>query len=191
MLHRSRQWIAIWVMAATIAAMSAAAAAQTTAGPFAQKDGKPAGGAGVWDGTLRVVLALALVVGLIYLSRYLLRKAGGAGKLHAQGGVVETLWRTNLSMKHQLTLVRMGRRVLLLGCTPQEVSTLCEVTDPQEIAELLNAVEEGKGDSFTRLLSRKAGQFAGDVDQQGQGVSEMRKLADKLRSEIQKEDTKK
>ena len=62
---------------------------------------------GVLDDWPRVLGALAVVVALILLARYFLRRAGGAKRAGTKGGPVETLWRTSLSMKHQMFVVRM------------------------------------------------------------------------------------
>ena len=54
--------------------------------------------------------------------------------------------------------------LVLVGCGPTGVRTLAEVTDPDEIAEVLAAAESGRvGGSFTSILRRKitAGPIAG------------------------------
>lgn len=43
--------------------------------------------------------------------------------------------RVPLSPRHSLALVRVGRRYLLLGLSPDHVSTVCEITDELEVAE--------------------------------------------------------
>ncbi len=138
---------------------------------------------GALDDWPRVLGALAVVVALILLARYFLRRAGGTKRTGAKGGPVETLWRTSLSMKHQLFLIRAGRRVLFVGAGPQGVTTLCELTDPQEIGELLASIEQEMGDSFMAELAKQKGRLA-----EKETSSAVRSLAEKIRAQADQEE---
>jgi flagellar biosynthetic protein FliO len=153
MSARRRQWIAATMLLAMLAAAPVVALADDAApGDTATRpvkkpesqDDKVLSRDGGWggDGWLRTAGAMALVIGLIFLARYALRRfAPSAGKV-TSGGKVEVLARTNLSARQQLCLVRMGRRVLLIGSGPEGMRTLSEVSDPAEVADLLG--EAGK-----------------------------------------------
>ena len=95
-----------------------------------------------WVQTLQTLLALAVVIGLIFLVRWIMRRLGGAGRVSLKSGPVEVLARKSLSPRHHLYLLRMGKRLLLVGAGPEGMSRLAEVTDPAEAAQLL---EGGKG----------------------------------------------
>ena len=49
---------------------------------------------------------------------------------------MDVLATTGLSGKERLILVRLGGRLLLLGSTPSGLTTLCEITDPDEVSQL-------------------------------------------------------
>jgi len=111
-----------------------------------------------------MLLALVVVVGLIFLARYLLKRFGGTGKLSGRSAVLEVLARTSLTSRHQLFLVRMSGRLVLVGAGPGGLSCLAEVTDPDEISKLLAAVEAGRTDLFGSLLKRKTRQLETSED---------------------------
>lgn len=70
------------------------------------------------------------------------------------GGAINILARQYVSSKQSLCLVRLGRRVVLIGMTPDSMSTLSEVTDADEIATIASALERGKACSFSTALSK-------------------------------------
>ena len=74
---------------------------------------------------------------------------------------VEVLGRTHLEPRKYLALVRVGRKVLLLGVTPEGMNRVGEIDAPEEIAELLEVArpktETGRQlfvDLFRRHLGR-------------------------------------
>gem|GEM_PF-1446374 len=97
-------------------------------------DGKGGGQLGDWWQT---AAALAIVVGLIFVVRYLLRRLGGLARPGRRSEAMEVLARQSLSARHQLYLVRMGKRILLLGAGAEGLATLAEVRDAAEARELL------------------------------------------------------
>jgi flagellar biosynthetic protein FliO len=124
---------------------------------------KSAGGSGAWD-WLRTILALALVVGLIFLARHLLRRFGVPVRARPAGGdVMEVLARSPVSQRQQLLLVRLGGRLVLVGAGPSGMSALCEVTDAQEVQSLLKAIEQSKGGAFADIFRRKSKEFSSKV----------------------------
>ena len=161
MAQTARQWMALAAMTLLIGvsaerlraqgapATSAAppatqgAAAGDTSGKQVPPRQQAPGNAGSLMDWLRMVLALAVVVGLIFVTRWLLKRAGAAAGITAGGRAVEVLARSPLSSRHQMYLVRMGRRLLLVGSGPEGLRTLSEVTDQQEVQDLLKAVAAG------------------------------------------------
>ena len=92
------------------------------------------GGSSVW-GWLRTLAALAVVVGLIFGIRLVLRRLGPGAKTVAGPDALKVLARSSLSTRHQLYAVRFGRRVVLVGMGPEGLTALGEITDADEIAE--------------------------------------------------------
>ena len=96
-------------------------------------------GSDKWWPWVQSLLALALVVALIFILRYVLRRLGGAGGFVGRGKVIDVVARTNLAPKHQLYLIRLGQRLVLVGAGPEDLAALAEVTDPQEVSSLIEA----------------------------------------------------
>ena len=87
---------------------------------------------------LRPLAALGVVVVIILILRYVL---GRWGKVMPVGsaGPVEVVCRAALPGRGQLLLVRLGRRLVLVGAWNGGATVFSEVTDPREVAELLVA----------------------------------------------------
>ncbi len=140
----SRQWIALGLsLAMGLAVVAVAAADEAPGGVESQPVGRGVegqrvggGGGSTLGAWLRTALALALVVTLVFATRWVLRRWGGGGRVPRDGEAVRVLARTRLTSRQELFLVRMGRRVLLLGGGAGNLSTLAEVTDPGEIDAL-------------------------------------------------------
>jgi flagellar biogenesis protein FliO len=164
-----------------IAALLAGGALGIFAGPglAAESDNRlisPAGGntgTGLADkswlaGWPQVVGALALVAGLVFLAGYCLKRGSQRGQLSRGKNVFEVVSRGQVSMKHQVYLVQVGRRLLVLGSGSTGLSTLAEITDPQEAMELVELAQGAKSQTFRNLLESKAEAFqAGGLKEAG------------------------
>ncbi len=113
---------------------------------------------------LQVGASLAGVLALIWVLRYLLRRARGdyAGSriLASAGspsGVASILAKYPVSRGHQVVLLEVGRRVIVAHQGDGSMSTLSEITDAEEVADLkarLSGVERTERDkTFNAKLS--------------------------------------
>ena len=102
------------------------------------------------SGLMSLVVVLAAIAGVVLLVRRLV-----PSMRRMTGDVVEILGRNHLSPKQSLALVRIGRRLLLVGVTPERLNTLCEINEPQEVADLLSraARRPNNGENFDEALS--------------------------------------
>lgn len=83
--------------------------------------------------------------------------AGGPGTANA---MVETLIQVPLDGRHRIQLVRVGQRILVLGVSAESIQTLSEITDPDELALLLQGSRNSTGrtsSGFADLLRRYQG----------------------------------
>ncbi len=105
--------------------------------------------------------ALVVVLGLIggsawALKRWVLTSKGGSSN------VLQVVSRASLSPKHSVALVRLGRRFVMVGIAGEQVSMLCEVNDPDEVAELAIRTGESvdrKADDFEQLLLEETADY--------------------------------
>lgn len=121
-------------------------------------------------GTLNTILALAGVLALILLAAAGLRRfARGSGGLigqlgpggRAPSGVLSVLGRYPIARGTTLILLKVDRRVLLLcqshgrGITAgSSLSTLCELTDPEDVASILLKTRDDEESSLAQRFER-------------------------------------
>ena len=78
---------------------------------------------------VKLVISLVLIIGLIYLSTYFMKKlntrAAGGGNV---GDTIKIVGRTFLSPKQSLFLVKIGQRYTVLGVSDQNINAITELT---------------------------------------------------------------
>jgi flagellar biogenesis protein FliO len=125
-----------------------------------------------------VVSSLAIVLGLFFLVVWLSRRAFPRASASLSTEVLEIVGRSPLAHRHQLQLIRLGRRLLLVSVTPERAETLTEITDPDEVNHLISLCRQQQAgsisDSFRQVLhqlgapagasARKAGTGLDDLD---------------------------
>ncbi len=97
-------------------------------------------------GIVRFVVLFVLVLALAVLcTRWLGRRLSGAG------GALRVLTGLRLGAA-SVVVVKVGRRVLVLGTSERHVEVLCTITDPEEIALLEEPAVGPRGPSFGSVL---------------------------------------
>jgi flagellar biosynthetic protein FliO len=98
----------------------------------------------------RLVVSLAVVLGLMLGAAWVLRRRGGG--FTRPSGVTEVIARQSLSRTASLQVVRVGERTLVLGVTEQSVSYLTEA-DGDELRPTIDvragARRDGSGAEWT------------------------------------------
>jgi len=98
-------------------------AGTTATAPGARK--QPGG----WGDWLRMLAALAFVVGLIVLLAYLFRRFAPRSIGQGRSDVIRVVATKMLGGRRSLMLVRVRGQTLLLGLTPQAIQCLTEIHD--------------------------------------------------------------
>jgi len=93
---------------------------------------------------LKLLLALAAVVGGLYLFLMILRRMMGS-KFSANKGhrLIETLETTYIAQKKSVSLIRYGEKAVLVGVTDGAISVLAELSR-EETDQILKATEADK-----------------------------------------------
>ncbi|MCG3137982.1 MAG: hypothetical protein HJJLKODD_01838 [Phycisphaerae bacterium] len=136
----------------------------TSASPIIRPGSKPKSSATPAEGGVdlnRGWLALAGVLGIIGLVTWALRRWGPAARLGGESAI-KIIGRTYLAPKQSLTLVRLGRRVLLLGATSEQITCLSHIENDDEVAELLAAnksIKKAPRQEFDGLLVKEFAQY--------------------------------
>lgn len=115
----------------------------------------------------RVFLALGAVVAVIFLLRWLARRMFPSVGGMQSGRVVQVLSRSVLAPKQQVMVMKVGRRLLVVGDTGSNMNTLCEITDPDEVAILIGQVQQEQKGSITSSFSTLFGRASKAFDPDG------------------------
>jgi len=70
---------------------------------------------------------------------------------------VKVLSRNTIAPRQQVVLVQVGQRVIVAADSGGQLSTLAQISDPEEVAQLLSQIDESKSESgniFASLLTR-------------------------------------
>jgi flagellar protein FliO/FliZ len=80
---------------------------------------------------LFLVLILALILGLAWLSRKtrLAQWSGNWGRTDGRDIPMRTLGTLNMGIKEKIAVIQVGNKRLVVGITPQQISTLAELSD--------------------------------------------------------------
>lgn len=96
-----------------------------------------------------VISSLAIVLGLFFLVVWISRRAFPKSAAPLSSEVLEIVGRCPLAARHQLQLIRLGRRLLLVSVTPDRAETLAELTDPDEVNHLIGLCRQQQAGSIT------------------------------------------
>ena len=115
---------------------------------------------------------------LIFASKNLIRRYVAGRRPGGSEGVIEVLTRTSVSTKHEVMLIRVAERVLVVAAGGDGMNTLAEITDPEQVSRLLGAVQQKRAGSlsnaFSKALQGRQSEFAPDTeapDDAGEDVS--------------------
>jgi flagellar biosynthetic protein FliO len=111
---------------------------------------------------LKMLAALAVVIALIYLAIYLLKKFMGRGRVGGgKARVLEILETAYIDPKKSLSLVRVADKSVLIGVTDNQISMLTELDAQKTLA--LFAAEQANGEEggFAGMLRSAAGKLKG------------------------------
>ena len=126
------------------------------AGYLPYEDAQPVQAVSLWDAFARMVFALAFVLGLLGLSLIALKRFFPTTAPAANDSAVRVLGRVPLDQKHGVYFLQLPGKLLLIGTGGGTTSTLSEITDPQEIAEITRSVSGASVTTpFGGLLQRR------------------------------------
>jgi flagellar biogenesis protein FliO len=150
-----------------------------------------------WALLVVIVLIIAAAWVIRRINPAIARRFGGMGSRGGQVGLFKILARWHLAARQYVALIQVGRRVLLVGVTGQQISQLCEFTDPVEIEHLLANCPSGRSilsEGFSQLLGRHSEKTAAAVDSAdakggegkatGAALDELGQAIDRARSRI-------
>jgi len=121
---------------------------------FAETEKIPDSGTGSL--IIRLFLSLVLIIGLIYLSLFLLKKSSFGLKKNRAGDLIQVLEKCYISPKKGIFIVRVGSKLLALGVTETQISFLSEINlNPESKTDLEDKVTSEKEIRTTFLQKLK------------------------------------
>lgn len=108
--------------------------------PIAQAATAPPVGSGLGGQLTQLVLGLLLVVGLIFVLAWLMRRVQNVGP--GNGQVIELIGSRALGPRDRLVLVQVGEEQILLGLTPGRITPLHVLKTPVNVDQTESATPE-------------------------------------------------
>ena len=116
----------------------------------------------------RVGLSLMLVLGVIFAARFAMKKLFPAVSVGRNSQVISVVSRSVIGPKQQFLLVKLGKRLVLIGDSGVSMSPLAEITDPSEVAELVGQLQSESNHSsvgaFASMFRKAEAQFEPEDD---------------------------
>ncbi len=110
-----------------------------------------------WGWFLRITLYLCVLSALAWCALALARRYLPGGRSLFSCPAIEILGRANLDPRRYVALIRIGRRVLLVGVGPEQLSHLTSIANPEEVAEILETAKPrtaGGKNIFQQLFNK-------------------------------------
>ncbi|MBC7187784.1 MAG: flagellar biosynthetic protein FliO [Calditrichaeota bacterium] len=131
---------------------------------FSAQTTSPGGGLRLAEGTppalntgmllLRTLAVLGLLVAIIYLGAWGIRRLAGRNAPGAPSSKLQVLGSVFLGPKRALYAVHVLDRVLIVGVTEAQISLLSEIADPEKVAAFVGHTAKGPtGRPFASYLS--------------------------------------
>lgn len=103
------------------------------------------------------MLSVAAVCGLFLVALYLIKKYLPGHRQLFSHPAMEVLGRTHLDQRRYVSLLRVGKRIVVVGVSPDEMRPLSEITDEDEITAIMEVARpktEAGLTVFQRLFQR-------------------------------------
>ena len=107
-----------------------------------------------------MIAALAVVVGIILLLFYAIRRFSGLPGAPGKQRLVTVLGSTYIGVKKNISMVEVPGAVLVLGICADRISLLTTIDDPSTIEAIRSQKQHSAHPSFLQQLQKAAGKKA-------------------------------
>ena len=102
-----------------------------------------------WRAFFSLLAVIAVMIGLTFLARKLF-----PGQINlSMGNILQVIGRTPIDAKHNLSLVKFGNDLLLLGVSGENINLIDKVSDPDKVATLMGNIEAERVSSISKTFS--------------------------------------
>jgi len=106
--------------------------------------------------------SLLIVIAAFFLLALLFRKVAPQGSRPLPKEAFECLGRHFLSQKQQLQVLRLGNRIVLVSVMAEGITTLAEITDPDEVVSFLGHFRRLDSNSATEIFRKTVAGISDD-----------------------------
>jgi flagellar biogenesis protein FliO len=133
----------------------------------------------------RLLLSLGSVLLLIFAMRFVLKKFFPHVATPKTSTAMRVLTRLPINPKQQLLLVQVGKRMVVVGDCGTSLSKISEITDPDEVVQLLGQLSEDNRSIETRSFVNLFGKARQGFDEQEVSTGEKQSLVEETPDEIE------
>ncbi|QQE11202.1 flagellar biosynthetic protein FliO [Planctomycetota bacterium] len=137
----------------------------------------------------QTLIALGIVISLMFFLKWLYSKLTGQVSVNS-ASVVQVLARTSIAPRNHILVLRIGSRILICSDSSNGTRTLSEITDPEEVAEMLAHTSAAKDNSLSKSFNNMLGRYGADYDKQGrhpdEGLDTVEFQSDSARESVSK-----
>jgi flagellar biogenesis protein FliO len=95
----------------------------------------------------RVGLSLGIVIGLILLARFAMKRLFPAASVGRSSQVIKVLSRSVIAPKQQFLLLQVGKRLIVVGDSGSSMNALAQIDDAQEVASIIGQLTSESSNS--------------------------------------------
>ncbi len=133
------------------------------AGYLPYSEPTPLGSGGFLGTLVRTIFSLAIVLGLLYVTLWMIRKISAAPAGASAGAALQVVGRVYLSPKTIIYFVRVVDELLVIGTASGNISLLTSIRDERRITEIENALRkthsQASGLPFSRFFDKSVVRF--------------------------------
>ena len=112
------------------------------------------GSGGFFGAVIRTIFSLTIVLGMLYVTLWLIRKFSAGGTGPVAEGSVRLVGRIHLSPKIVVYFLRLADELLVIGTNAGNISPLATIKDEQTISKIENDLKSGQGGASGAAFSR-------------------------------------
>jgi flagellar biogenesis protein FliO len=125
---------------------------------------------------VQVVAALAIVIGLIFIGRALMRKFVPGAKVTNGKGVIEILARHPLTKNQSIVLIRIGSQIVALNQGKESSESVLVINDATEVARIIGQIEGKNPNSMQAGFNNLLANARMDLEENADAANEQKTI---------------
>ena len=124
------------------------------------------GAGGLFGAIVRTIFSLALVLGLLYVTLWVIKRFSGGATGPTAAGSVHVVGRIYLSPKVVVYFLRLADELLVIGTNAGSISLLTSITDEDAISRIESDLRSDRAGApgFPRLFDRSLARFQKNME---------------------------